>query len=452
MDAMALLCTLHADGPATLKRLRQAGCTSIESVKEIGSDRLAELLGTTPAGARRFSREAEHLCRRLDVGFLEREAPSSASPATGLAPSEMLPSETAAGSGAPRAPLGHRDQRIVEQVLEAWRKRDSEDRSHAPEPGARHAHGPRSAQEHGPRNAEGLGPRRAQEHESRTAQAPESCSAQDREQRTRQAHESCGARAPESRPEQAPESRTRHADEARAEQAREQTPASFAPPATERRASHEAGASDDGIAEAARAVHPDDIGKREDESPRSSAHERSRTSGSAGNHGTPRPADEIGSAGELFPGAIDGLDPDSCSKLRAQGIREVASLARIDALALARTSGIGYTRLVRLRALALRASLRRTGSEGQPSSRDVELARRQETDLQRSDAAGDATESLSADLKFSRAGNPTIGVMPALAQDLERHVGPKSVLPSKTRWSPASAAAIDADDAAGPFA
>jgi hypothetical protein len=26
------------------------------------------------------------------------------------------------------------------------------------------------------------------------------------------------------------------------------------------------------------------------------------------------------------------------------------------------------------------------------------------------------------------------------------------VLPSKTRWSPASAAAIDADDAAGPFA
>ena len=43
MDAMALLCTLHADGPTTLRRLREAGCDSIERVLRLDPDRLANV-------------------------------------------------------------------------------------------------------------------------------------------------------------------------------------------------------------------------------------------------------------------------------------------------------------------------------------------------------------------------------------------------------------------------
>ncbi|MEO2236906.1 MAG: hypothetical protein ABGW95_01485, partial [Candidatus Poseidoniia archaeon] len=43
MDALALLCTLHADGPATLKRLRRAGCTSLERLDAFEPEEL-ELL------------------------------------------------------------------------------------------------------------------------------------------------------------------------------------------------------------------------------------------------------------------------------------------------------------------------------------------------------------------------------------------------------------------------
>ena len=32
MDTMALLCTLHGDGPATLKTLRRSGLTSLDAV------------------------------------------------------------------------------------------------------------------------------------------------------------------------------------------------------------------------------------------------------------------------------------------------------------------------------------------------------------------------------------------------------------------------------------
>ena len=53
---------------------------------------------------------------------------------------------------------------------------------------------------------------------------------------------------------------------------------------------------------------------------------------------------------------------------------------------------------------------------------------------------------------LTASGNPTIGVLQALAKDLEVHVGPRSVLPSKTRWSPASAALAERDDPSGPFA
>src|SRR5258705_2559481 len=73
MDAMALLCMLHADGPATLRNLRQAGCSSLESVETMEEERLSKLLGSPPASARRFAREARHLRERLGQGILDRE-------------------------------------------------------------------------------------------------------------------------------------------------------------------------------------------------------------------------------------------------------------------------------------------------------------------------------------------------------------------------------------------
>ncbi len=33
MDTLALLCNLHADGPATLQRLRRAGCESLAALR-----------------------------------------------------------------------------------------------------------------------------------------------------------------------------------------------------------------------------------------------------------------------------------------------------------------------------------------------------------------------------------------------------------------------------------
>jgi hypothetical protein len=78
MDAMALLCMLHADGPSTLKSLRQAGCSSLESIEGMEEERLSRLLGGPPAAARRFAREARHLRERLGAehpggGILDRE-------------------------------------------------------------------------------------------------------------------------------------------------------------------------------------------------------------------------------------------------------------------------------------------------------------------------------------------------------------------------------------------
>ncbi len=73
MDALALLCTLHADGPATLRRLRAAGCDSLAALESLPVGQLGELLQVTPAVARRLEREARALRTRLDDDPLEHE-------------------------------------------------------------------------------------------------------------------------------------------------------------------------------------------------------------------------------------------------------------------------------------------------------------------------------------------------------------------------------------------
>jgi hypothetical protein len=115
MDAMALLCTLHADGPATLKNLRQAGCASLEAVESMGEERLAKILGTPAAAARRFAREARHLKERLGNGTLEREETSGDAATVSAAPAPEA-------IRAPERPRAGTD--VVEEALAAWRARD----------------------------------------------------------------------------------------------------------------------------------------------------------------------------------------------------------------------------------------------------------------------------------------------------------------------------------------
>ncbi|MEW6073656.1 MAG: helix-hairpin-helix domain-containing protein [Planctomycetota bacterium] len=66
MDALALLCNLHADGPTTLHRLRVAGFDSLDDVARWDPGELATLLGWSEKTAGRFRREARLLAERLE--------------------------------------------------------------------------------------------------------------------------------------------------------------------------------------------------------------------------------------------------------------------------------------------------------------------------------------------------------------------------------------------------
>jgi hypothetical protein len=356
MDAMALLCTLHADGPATLKRLREAGCASIETTLTLDVERLARLLDATPAAARRFQREAGHLCARLDTGFLERE-PRPAEPhtrealelttpasATSTAPAGTTEAAAAKPAHAPTKPvIGFRDRRIVEQVLRAWRERDGETENEAQ--------------------------------------------------------------------------------------------------ADPQRSAHEPGAADDGPAEAARAIHPD---QRADSALAPAIEPSAATGGS----------DETGSGGDLFPGAVDGLDQDTCLRLRQAGVRDVELLAGADVLALSRTLGVGYTRLARLCALARRALARSTSPSTGAADLSTESRQAARFAHESSDVIPHAPRSATFDparaVKFSHCAQPSVDRLPALARDLEATSEPRAALPSLTRWS-AAPASVEGDTPGGPF-
>lgn len=125
MDRLALLCTLHADGPKTLRRLREAGCPDLGQLAGLGAERVARVLGLTPAAARRFLREAELLGTRLD-GPLEREEvlyPPSAEPAPAAASEarevERVP--RAAAALPRRSGLDLRDRALLDKVIDRWR-------------------------------------------------------------------------------------------------------------------------------------------------------------------------------------------------------------------------------------------------------------------------------------------------------------------------------------------
>jgi hypothetical protein len=74
MDALALLCNLHADGPATLQRLRRSACDSLNALRRLDPAALAEVLDWNERAAERFLREASLLYARVqeeDAGRAE---------------------------------------------------------------------------------------------------------------------------------------------------------------------------------------------------------------------------------------------------------------------------------------------------------------------------------------------------------------------------------------------
>lgn len=66
MDTLALLCNLHADGPATLHRLRRAGCESVAALRRLDPVALAARLEWNERTAERFLREAALLAERVE--------------------------------------------------------------------------------------------------------------------------------------------------------------------------------------------------------------------------------------------------------------------------------------------------------------------------------------------------------------------------------------------------
>ena len=66
MNGLALLCNLHADGPQTLRRLRQAGVHSVQDLERVPVESLARILRASPHLAQRFCSEARLLRQRIE--------------------------------------------------------------------------------------------------------------------------------------------------------------------------------------------------------------------------------------------------------------------------------------------------------------------------------------------------------------------------------------------------
>ncbi|HVS08521.1 MAG TPA: helix-hairpin-helix domain-containing protein [Planctomycetota bacterium] len=112
MDALALLCTLYGDGPATLERLREAGCASLEGLEELEPEELARILGLAPAAAERFLRESRLLFERIGGGVLEDEEPQNGEHSGGApAPDGSVRSPAPSPTPSPTPSNGRRGRR-----------------------------------------------------------------------------------------------------------------------------------------------------------------------------------------------------------------------------------------------------------------------------------------------------------------------------------------------------
>jgi hypothetical protein len=134
IDRMALLCTLHADGPRTLRILREAGCDSLEALAGMAPERVAGLLALPEAAARRLGREARRLTERLEPDLEQEEVtyPAGAGareaqpPVSGLRIEAGVSAVRREGTDAvgARERLALRDRALLDRVVERWRERD----------------------------------------------------------------------------------------------------------------------------------------------------------------------------------------------------------------------------------------------------------------------------------------------------------------------------------------
>jgi len=107
MDAMALLCNLQADGPATLRKLHELGCHSLDDLERVPVFELSNMLGSDAAFAQRFIREGRTLSQRLGTSEPEPEEARVMMPGTAAA-------ETAPAPIGARAPVtGRSDEPLA---------------------------------------------------------------------------------------------------------------------------------------------------------------------------------------------------------------------------------------------------------------------------------------------------------------------------------------------------
>lgn len=85
MDALALFCNLHGDGPETLAALREAGCERLAQVADMDPELLGAVLGRDVTGVGRFQREAAVLASRVE-GDASTERPADAEAASAPEP------------------------------------------------------------------------------------------------------------------------------------------------------------------------------------------------------------------------------------------------------------------------------------------------------------------------------------------------------------------------------
>lgn len=116
MDALALLCTLHADGPTTLTRLRSADCTTLGRVIAEPPERLAAWMRSTVTSAARFQREARNLLQRVGPDEVVHGSVDQIEPEGVAVAVEVTAVVQTTRKASP-----------LERVLTTWRERDEED-------------------------------------------------------------------------------------------------------------------------------------------------------------------------------------------------------------------------------------------------------------------------------------------------------------------------------------
>ena len=125
MDALALLCNLHGDGPVTLTALRDLGCEDLVGLEALGESLLGEILERDERGVQRFRREARLLGERLD-DELPTDTPA---PIAVIAPQpppvasiELEPEPVPETPTVPDTDSGP----VVSAVLDLWRQLDTQ--------------------------------------------------------------------------------------------------------------------------------------------------------------------------------------------------------------------------------------------------------------------------------------------------------------------------------------